>query len=115
MSSDLKIALERFRRITNIIPFSVKWLFTLVYLDDIVIFSKTLQEYIAHTKIFSKIFKEAGVTLKLIKFAFFTNRIENLGHIIKRGRFKFANHTADAIGELKIPTTVTELRSFFGL
>lgn len=65
MPLDLKKDFIRFQPVMNIILFSVKRLFTLVYPDDIVIFSKTIRKYLASTKMFSKLFKEADVTVKL--------------------------------------------------
>lgn len=46
---------------------------------------------------------------------FSTNIIDSLGDIIRPGRLKVANRTADPIHKLKTPTTVTGLRSFLGL
>lgn len=56
--------------------------------------------------------REAGVVLKLKKFALFTNSVDYLGHVIRSGLLEIANHTTVAVGELKVPKTVTELRSF---
>lgn len=56
--------------------------------------------------------KNAGLTLKVEKSAFFTSWIDCSGHIIRPSRLEDANHTADAICKLKTGNTVTELRSF---
>lgn len=63
----------------------------------------------------STLIKEACVALKLKKCAFFSNSIDQFSHLIKRGRHGAAVCTADAICNLKVPTTVTELRSFLGV
>lgn len=65
-----------FQRGMDIILASVKQKFALVYIENIVILSKTLQKLIAYTKIVLTYLKEAYVTLKLKKCVFFTNRID---------------------------------------
>lgn len=45
---------------------------------------------------------------------FFTKKIDYHGHAIRPGRLEVANRTADAIPDVKIPTTQTDLRSFIG-
>lgn len=67
----------------DIILCKVKQQFALVYIDDIVIFSRTLQEHTAHKTMDLKLFKDVSVALKLKKCAFFTNRIEYLGHFTR--------------------------------
>lgn len=59
-----------------------------------------------------QLLKDAGVTLKLQKWAFFKNGIYYLDYIIWPVRLKVANHTKKAVRELKTPTAVTEVRSF---
>lgn len=111
----MKSGQATFQPVMNIILSRVNWQFALVYFDDIVIFSKTPHEHAAYTKRFSKLLKKNSVTLKLKKSAFFTNRIDYFGHVIKPGRLDNANCIADVVSELTVPTTVTELRSFLGL
>lgn len=78
-------------------------------------FSVTVGEHITHTRIVSRLLKIDGITLKLYKCAFFLNRIDYWGHIIRAGRLEVANHTAEANRKLKTPTIVNELRFLFGL
>lgn len=53
----------------------VKSKFDLVYLYDIVIFSRIPREHKAHMKMVLALFKESGVTLKLENCALLSNRI----------------------------------------
>lgn len=61
------------------------------------------------------VLREAYVILQPKKCTLFTNRINYLGHVLRPNRLEVSNHTADAIRELNVPTTVTELRSFLEL
>lgn len=44
-----------------------------------------------------QIFTDAGVTLSLRKYVFYSNEIDYLGHLIKLEFFEVANYTAEAI------------------
>ena len=51
--------------------------FTIAYLDDIVIFSKTPQEHLSHTR---KVFEK--LSMKVSKCSFFSKEIQYLGDIL---------------------------------
>ena len=56
--------------------------FTIAYLDDIIIFSKTHQEHLSHIrKVFEKL-RSAKLTMKMSKCNFFSKEIQYLGHIL---------------------------------
>ena len=56
--------------------------FTMGYLDDIIIFSKTEEEHLEHLEIIFNRLREAGLKLKLQKCSFFKKHIQYLGHLI---------------------------------
>ena len=56
--------------------------FAMVYLDDIIIFSKNEAEHIKHIEIIFQKLKEAGLKLKESKCDFFKKEIHYLGHFI---------------------------------
>lgn len=92
----------------------------MVYLNNILIVLKIPQVQIFHTNMVSTLLKETGETLQLMKCVFFTNHIDYLVHVVKSGRLEYVDYTADAMSELQISTTITELcsitelRTFFG-
>ena len=56
--------------------------FAVAYLDDIIIFSKTLQEHLSHIrKVFEKL-RSAKLSMKMSKCNFFSKEIQYLGHIL---------------------------------
>ena len=60
----------------------LKWV--IVYLDDIIIFSKTPKEHLQRLRgVFQKLHK-AGLKLKLKKCEFFKTKISYLGHILSK-------------------------------
>lgn len=61
---------------------------------------------------FHDAFERRWVTPKLKKVELVTNRIGCLGHVIKPGHLEASTHTIDGICRLKIPSSITELRTF---
>ena len=56
--------------------------FTIAYLDDIIIFSKTVEEHLKHLQQVLHKFQDAKLSLKLSKCHCFTKEIQYLGHIL---------------------------------
>ena len=56
--------------------------FTIAYLDDIIIFSKTLQEHLSHIHMVFEKLKSANLSMKKSKCNFFSEEIQYLGHIL---------------------------------
>ena len=90
-------------------------LFVLVYLDDIIIFSRSIEDHVNHLNEVFKILKEAGLRLKLSKCHFAKNQINYLGHVISdQGVAPDPNKTS-SIANFPQPRNVKELQSFLGL
>ena len=56
---------------------------TLVYLDDITVFSSSFVDNISHLRTVLELFEAAGVTLRLSKSKLFHSEVDYLGHVIK--------------------------------
>ncbi|KAJ7947141.1 Retrotransposon protein, putative, Ty3-gypsy subclass [Quillaja saponaria] len=89
--------------------------FVVVYLDDIVIYSSTLEDHKQHLQLVFNRLRENQLFVKREKCSFAQKRIKFLGHIIEEGRVRMDLDKVKAIQEWKTPTSVTELRSFLGL
>lgn len=63
----------------------LKWKTCLVYLEDVIIFSKSIEENIKHMEEILHCLEKVGATLKIEKYNFFTSTVEYLRHIIKPG------------------------------
>ena len=88
--------------------------YCIIYLDDIIIFSKTCSEHLDRLKaVFAKI-TEAGLRLKPKKCEFFKTCVEYLGHIVSKNGIKINPKKIEAIIKWPQPRTVTEVRSFLG-
>ena len=56
--------------------------YTLIYLDDVIIYSHTEEEHLTHLRAVFKRFQESGLQLKPSKCNFFHTEINYLGHTI---------------------------------
>ena len=56
--------------------------FAIAYLDDIIIFSKTLQEHLSHIRMVFEKLRTANLSMKKSKCNFFSKEIQYLGHIL---------------------------------
>ena len=57
-------------------------------MDDIVIFSKSLQEHLQHLKLIFEELKQYGLKIQLDKSEFLRKEVLSLGHIITAGGIK---------------------------
>lgn len=99
----------------DIILCSAKWQFALVYLDDVVIFSKSPDDHIDNVRQFLAVLKDAGATLKLRKCKYSTNCMDYFVHVIKSKCLPVISPTFDAICILQTPSYMTDVRLFVGL
>ncbi|XP_054818995.1 uncharacterized protein LOC129318287 [Prosopis cineraria] len=89
--------------------------FVVVYLDDIVVYSNTLEEHVEHLQIVFKTLRENELYVKKEKCSFAMEEVSFLGHVISHGCLKMDEKKVQAIKEWEPPTSVAELRSFLVL
>ena len=104
-----------FQRTLDILLARLRWKSCLIYLDDIIVFSRSIEDHFKHLGKILAILKEAGLSLKLKKCNFFTKIIDYLGHVIRPGKLEVAEKNTAALQGFKEPTTQTQLRSFLGM
>ena len=88
----------------------------LVYIEDIIIFSKNHEEHLEHLENVLNLLQGDGIKLKLKKCFFFRDEVEYLGFRIRPGTLS-ASPDAKAIAAIKeatFPKSVTAMKSFLG-
>ena len=81
------------------------------YLDDIVIYSNSMEEHVEHLRTVFRVLRENELFVKREKCTFATEEVQFLGHVIGHGKLKMDEPKVKAIMEWEAPTKVTELRS----
>ncbi|GBG41536.1 hypothetical protein CBR_g74513, partial [Chara braunii] len=89
--------------------------FIVVYLDDILIFSRTVEEHAEHLKIVLGLLRQHQYKVNLDKFEFGRTKILYLGHEISADGLRPEDAKVASIRDWPRPQTVTEVRSFLGM
>jgi hypothetical protein len=89
--------------------------FVIVFLDDILIYSKSEEENEHHLRMVLQVLREHQLYAKLSKCSFYEKQIHYLGHIISKDGIAVDPKKIEAIRELSVPKNVTEVISFMGL
>ena len=89
--------------------------FVVVYLDDLLVFSKTEEEHIVHLqRVFDRL-REHKLYAKLTKCSFFKEELQYLGHIVGRGGLKVDPKKISVVHDWPVPVNVHDVRRFLGL
>ncbi|XP_072090553.1 uncharacterized protein [Arachis hypogaea] len=89
--------------------------FVVVFVDDILVYSKTVKEHEEHLRIVIQVLKERKLYAKLSKYKFWKEEVKLLGHVVSKRRIVVDPSKLEAVMEWERPTIVTEVRSFSGL
>ena len=89
--------------------------FVVLYLDDIVIFRKTMEEHKTHLAEVFKVLRENKLYLKWSKCIFAKSEIPFLGHWVGQGCTRMDSRKVEAIIDWEEPTMVQEVQSFLRL
>ena len=89
--------------------------FTVAYLDDILIFSRTLEEHFSHIQqVFDRL-REHSLRLKLKKCSFLKSETNYLGFVINENGILPEARKVNIIKKLATPTSVRDARSLIGM
>jgi len=89
--------------------------FVIVFLDDILIYSKSEEEHEEHLRIALQVLRENQLYAKLSKCSFYQRKIQYLGHIISEEGISVDPSRIEAIKEWPTSRNMTEVRLFMGL
>ncbi|GBG63977.1 hypothetical protein CBR_g40219 [Chara braunii] len=89
--------------------------FVLVYLDDILVYSRSLEDHLGHLRRVLETLLHAKYTANRDKCEFVQQELEYLGHFVTPEGISPLSDKIQAIQEWSEPQNVTDVRSFLGL
>ncbi|GKD66964.1 putative reverse transcriptase domain-containing protein [Tanacetum coccineum] len=89
--------------------------FVFVFIDDILIYSKSEEEHEAHLKTILDLLKKEKLYAKFSKCEFWLQEVQFLGHVVNRDGIHMDPSKVESIKDWKTPESSTEIRSFLGL
>ena len=89
--------------------------YALVYLDDVIVYSKTEEDHLCRLQAVFEHFHEHGLKLKPSKCSFLCKQITFLGHEISADGMKPGTLNLKGIAEMAPPANYTEVRCFLGM
>lgn len=85
-----------------------------VFLDDVLVFSKTLEDHNRHLRIVCDLFRKHQFYAKLKKCELYRRRVTFLGHDVDEDGLHVNSNKAKMIQTWPVPKNISELRSFLG-
>lgn len=115
MPFGLKTAPATFQRLMNNVLKEYINKICLVYLDDIIIFSTSLQEHIHSIELIFKCLQNANLKVQLDKSEFCKRETQFLGHIVSQNGVKPNPAKIECVVNFPIPKTPKQIKQFLGL
>ncbi|GJU32568.1 putative nucleotidyltransferase, ribonuclease H [Tanacetum coccineum] len=89
--------------------------FVIVFIDDILIYSRTKEEHEVHLKLVLELLGKEKLYVNFSKFEFWLQEVHFLGHVANQSGIHVDPSKIEALKNWKAPTTSLEVRSFLGL
>ena len=89
--------------------------FVVVYLDDILVFSKNKEEHVEHLRLVLEKLREHQLYAKYSKCEFWLPEVTYLGHVISKDGIAVNSERVQDILDWTPPKNVKQVRSFLGL
>ncbi|KAJ9541893.1 hypothetical protein OSB04_028399 [Centaurea solstitialis] len=87
----------------------------IVFIDDILIYSKTKEDHVVHLAEVLKTLRRERLYAKFSKCDLWLQEVQFLGHLVNREGIKVDPAKIEAVMKWEVPKTPTEIRSFLGL
>ena len=91
------------------------FLILLIYLDDIIVYSKTFEEHLENLRVVFERLKESNLKLNPKKCNLLCNKVAFLGHEVSKHGIATDPAKIQAVKDWPQPKSTTEVRQFVGL
>ena len=99
----------------SINPLSAMSDFVLVFIDDILIFSKSAEEHVEHVKTVMSVLRRQSILIKMSKCAWGKTELPYLGHIVSKDGIKVNPKKIQSVADWPEPSSLNEVQQFHGL
>ena len=89
--------------------------FDVVFVDDILIYSKSEEEHEDHLRVILQILRDQQLYVNFSKCEFWLTEVKFLGHIMSATGVSIDSEKVEAVMSWERPKSVFEIRSFLGL
>ncbi|GKB68767.1 putative reverse transcriptase domain-containing protein [Tanacetum coccineum] len=89
--------------------------FFIVFIDDILIYSKFKEDHEVHLKLVLELLKKGKLFAKFSKCEFWLQEVHFLGHVVNNNGIHVDLSKIEAVNNWKVPKTPSDIRSFLGL
>jgi len=89
--------------------------FVLIFFDDILVYSKNLQDHLNHVRVVLDILKKNQLFAKKSKCQFGVTEVAYLGHVVSAQGVAVDQNKIQAVIDWPVPKTLKALRGFLGL
>ncbi len=89
--------------------------FVVVFIDDILVYSKNREEHEEHLRIVLRTLQENHLYAKLSKCEFWLEKVAFLGHVISKEGVSVDPSKIEAVTRWERPKNMSDIRSFLGL
>ena len=107
-----------FQRAMNMVLSGLTWQNCLVYVDDVIVFSRSEEEHLQHLEdVFTRL-ETFGFSLKMKKCSFFQKEVEYLGHVVSAAGRRPKPSNLRAVRDFPVPAgknAITQVQGFVGL
>lgn len=115
MPMGLTNAPATFQRLMEMVLRGLPWKICLVYLDDVLIYSRSFEEHLRHLEEVFRRFQASDLKLNPAKCCLAKDHVRFLGHIVSKNGIQPDPRNVESVKNWPTPRTPTEVRAFLGL
>lgn len=114
MPMGLRNSPSTFQRLMNTVLYELGDIKAIVYLDDIIVFGRTIEEHNRNLCRVLEAMRRHNLKIEPTKCQILRTELKYLGHTINKDGISPTDENIKAIREMAVPTTVKGVRSFLG-
>jgi hypothetical protein len=104
-----------FQQDMDIVLSGLNWISTLIYINNIIIFSAMFDNHLLHLQVVFEQLHESNMFMKLLKCNFCCTKLPFLGHLVRKDRITANPKKIHIMHKMVQPANTTKVQAFLGL